>query len=74
MKDLLPKRIWIAVYTAGQGAGVLSRGLHFRSIHNSEADALRIGLGSNVEGFSITEYVKCEPAVIPEDYPDGYKE
>jgi hypothetical protein len=63
--DTISERVWIASYTASQYAGVLSRGLHFRSIHDSEADAEKMRHDPAAIDFTITEYAAISPSVSP---------
>lgn len=49
--------IWIASYTASKFAGVLSRGLLFRSIHDSKEEAEKMSRDPQALDFTVTEYV-----------------
>lgn len=60
--DGLPERVWIASHVAGGKSGTLSRGLRFRSIHDSKQEAeAPFGRHRGVDeiGFSVQEYVKA---------------
>lgn len=64
------EHVWIASYTASERSGVLSRGLYFRSIHDSLGDALRMAPVANpAENFAVTEYAR-----VPATDADGVKE
>jgi hypothetical protein len=58
--DATPEKIWIATYTASQYAGVLSRGLLFRSIHNDEEKAQGMQRDPQAMNFTVTKYVKSK--------------
>lgn len=66
-------RVWIASYIASEYAGVLSRGLFFRSIHDTKEDAERMSRDPQARDFTVTEYVRASklPAVEEKAAPSG---
>jgi hypothetical protein len=57
----LRETIWIVGYTAGDKAGILSRGVHFRSIHDSREEAERFAAAAAPDAVgepTITEYAR----------------
>jgi hypothetical protein len=56
-EQVIPERIWIVNHVAGPESGVLSRGLLFRSIHNSKEEAERyVKLACHAGETRIDEY------------------
>lgn len=69
------ERVWIASYVASKYAGVLSRGLHFRSIHDSEEMARSMSRDPQAIDFTVTEYVRSDLITAPKaDAGDEEKE
>lgn len=60
-EPVIPERLWITSYVAGANSSVLGRGLHFRSIQNSEADA-REHLGRQAKPGS--EYPRVDEYIL----------
>ena len=63
---VFPASIFIAAYTASEHASVLSRGLLFRSIHDSREDAEKMRRDPQAIGFTVVEYAKAVPTAATE--------
>lgn len=65
--------VFVTSYIAGDKSSVLCRGLHFRAIHDSRAEAERfITLQTHGEPYAITEYVPKSPkSPEPPEPPAG---